>query len=266
MKSNVVLLGAGLELGESVREVCPTCGGGSTKEKSLSITKTPEGLVWQCFRATCAERGGTSRGGTLPPKIAEPEKKRRAVFDGVTKALDERHLERIHKLWRISDPPHWWYAPERGRVAMSVRSPKYTHRGWVLRDIWGTKQIKALTYIDEGQESLSWYRKDQSAPTVVVEDIPSAVRASAYVNAVALLGTRMGLDRAMEIAEYAPRPIVIALDQDATVESIKMAQRYSLLWDGPIVLPLRKDLKDMTEDELISTLTQWQLRRMENES
>lgn len=256
MKSNVVLLGAGLELGETTREVCPTCGGGSTKEKSLSITQTPEGLVWQCFRAKCSERGGTSRGGTAPPlKIAAPEKKRRAVFDGITKPLDERHLERVHKLWRISDPPHWWYAPERGRVAMSIRGPKYTHRGWVLRDIWGTKQIKALTYIDEGEESLSWYKtKGTSAPTVLVEDIPSAVRVSAHVNAVALLGTRMGLDRAMEIAEYAPRPIVVALDQDATAESIKMAQRYALLWDGPIVLPLSKDFKDMTEDELNDTL------------
>jgi hypothetical protein len=133
---------------------------------------------------------------------------------------------------------------------MSVRSPKDLPRGWILRDIRGNARVKALTYIDEGEEGLSWYKTSPHAPTVLVEDIPSSVRASQYMNAVALLGTGIGLPRALEIAEYASRPIIVALDQDATSLSFKWARKYSLLWGDVMVLPLKKDLKNMTEEEL----------------
>lgn len=133
---------------------------------------------------------------------------------------------------------------------MSVRSPNDQHRGWVLRTLGNTERTKALTYIDEDEEGLSWYKTTPNAPTVVVEDIPSAIRASKHVNAVALLGTGIGLARAIEIASAAPRPIVVALDQDATALSFKWARKWSLLWGDVVVLPLTKDLKDMTEEDL----------------
>ena len=134
---------------------------------------------------------------------------------------------------------------------MSVRSPKYMHRGWVLRDMRGVARSKALTYIDEGEVAQSWYRINHNAPTVVVEDIPSAVRVNmSGVNAVALLGTLVNEDKAIEIARYAPRPVVIALDQDATARAFQIARKFGLLWDHYRVLPLNKDFKDMTEDEI----------------
>ena len=83
-----------------------------------------------------------------------------------------------------------------------------------------------------------------------MEDIPSAVRASAHVNAVSLLGTGVGLGKAMEIAKYASRPIIVALDQDATSASFNIVKKYGLMWDTVIVLPLRKDIKDMNDKEL----------------
>ena len=132
---------------------------------------------------------------------------------------------------------------------MSVRSPKFVHRGWVLRDITGRSRTKALTYIDEGQEGLSWYKTTPNAPTVVVEDIPSAVRASRYVNAVALLGTGIGADRALEIAENSSS-VIMALDNDALALSFRWARRYALLWGDVEVQPLKKDIKDMNEDDI----------------
>lgn len=257
MKSIIVLLATDLPLGATVHEICPTCEGGSTREKSLAITRNEDGsLVWVCHRATCPERGGTSKGSTNLIKVASQAPKPRAKFDGVTEPLGEKHLERIQELWGITDPPHWYHAPERNRVAMSIRSPKYVHRGWVLRDIWGRSQVKALTYIEEGEEALSWYKhNDPSAPTVLVEDIPSAVRAGRYASSVALLGTKMGTDRAMEIAKNA-NGIVIALDQDVTAKSFELAQQYALLWGDVTVLPLERDLKDMKEEELCELLLQ----------
>jgi predicted nuclease of predicted toxin-antitoxin system len=166
--------------------------------------------------------------------------------------LDTYYSEWILKNWGIESPEHWWYTPEYGgRIAMSIRSPKFLHRGWVLRDISGRAKTKALTFIDDNEESLSWYKTNPNAPTVVVEDIPSAVRASMHgVNAVALLGTRMGTDRAIEIAQNTNSQVIITLDNDAVDLSFAHAKRYSLLWGSVSVLPLSKDIKDMTDDEI----------------
>jgi hypothetical protein len=57
-----------------------------------------------------------------------------------------------------------------------------------------------------------------------------------------------------EIATHSTRPIVIALDQDATSKAFQHAERYSLMLDSPIVMPLDKDFKDMTDEELKGTL------------
>lgn len=240
----------------SQREVCPRCNGGNSGEKSLSITRSEDGhLVWQCFRMSCPEKGGTNEGLSIP-KIVIAETKPRKEFSGTTKPLTEFHLARIKALWGIENPPYWYYTPDYGgRVAMSIRSPKYMHRGWVLRDIRGTARNKALMYMEPHEETLSWYRTNNTAPTVLVEDIPSSVRASRYMNAVALLGTKIGMEKAIEIAEYAQRPIIIALDQDATRESFKHAKKYGLMWGDVRILPLTKDLKNMSEDEVRTLLT-----------
>ena len=133
---------------------------------------------------------------------------------------------------------------------MSVRAPKYTQRGWVLRDIQGTARSKALTYLNEDETPLSWYKDHDKRGTLLVEDIPSAVRASKYCNAVALLGTGVGLDRATEIDVCAPRPIVVALDQDATDQAFAIINRWNLLWGNVKILPLKHDLKDLQEKDL----------------
>jgi len=246
--SEIILLAADLSPGESIRDTCPFCGGGSKQEQSFVVTRDEDNsLVWVCHRASCGAKGSTRRGTTAqhtPTSTPKPKKK----FTGSTEALSERLKDHIYRLWGISEPEHWYWTPQYGgRVAMSVRSPKYHHRGWVLRDVRGRSSVKALTYIDEGEEGLSWYKTTPGAPTVIVEDIPSALRAGTYVNSVALLGTGVGLSRAEEIASYATRPIVVALDQDATSTAFKIARRYALLWGDVEVLMLDKDIKDMEE-------------------
>ena len=254
-RTTIILLASSQDNGDTIRYICPRCEGGNSGEKSLSVTRDESGhLVWQCFKDKCPEKGGTDSSVTST-KVVKVAKKRKE-FKGTTKPLSDYHLRRINALWGITDPPYWYYTPEYGgRVAMSVRSPKYMHRGWVLRDIRGTAQVKALNYIEEGEESLSWYKNASNKNgTILVEDIPSAVRASKYVSAVALLGTAIGKDKAIEISEHAARPIVLALDQDATAKSFDIVRRYGLSWEDTKILPLKKDLKDMTEDELCTTL------------
>jgi len=256
IKSEVKLYGAELSLGESIREICPLCGGGTSSEKSLVITRDDSGgLVYVCHRASCGSKGSTIyKGGSGLPSL-KPEKKVRKTFDGVTVPLSDSLRERLFNMWGVTDAEYWYWTKDYGgRLAMSIRSPKYTHRGWVLRDIQGRSALKALMYLDEDEESLSWYKTHADKGTVLVEDIPSAVRASEYVNSVALLGTGVGLNKASEIAEYAPRPLIVALDQDATVTSFRLAQRYAALWGDVRIQMLQKDIKDMEEKDVCQLL------------
>lgn len=255
--SDVHIIASNLEPGETTRELCPRCGGGSTKEKTLTVTLDYDGgLLWNCFRDRCDERGRT--GGTTLPRETVAREKVVKRFEGQTSPLSDFHLERIRKKWGITEPPYWyWTGDYGGRIAMSVRSPKYMHRGWVLRDLRGVARAKALTYMEPEEIQQSWYKVNRNAPTVVVEDIPSAVRVSMHsVNAVALLGTIINVEKATELAIYASRPIVIALDQDATVKAFQIARKYGLMWDEYRVLPLEKDFKDMTDEQIQQKLGQ----------
>ena len=251
VQTQIVLLAARLSMGENTREICPVCDGGSTREKSLSITMFEDGIKWKCFRASCGVKGTTMPEDNLCDIPVTTTMVKKSTFEGHTKKLSEFHLQKIETLWSITNPDFWYWTPEYGgRIAMSIRSPKYRHRGWVLRDIRGMARQKALNFINEGEQGLSWYRRHKKGPTVVVEDIPSAVRAEKYMNSVALLGTGIGPDRALEIADYATRPVILALDQDATALSYQMGDMWKLLWDEVKVLPLRRDLKNETEDNL----------------
>lgn len=255
MFSDIVLLGINLSEGESMRVICPVCRGGDSAEQSLSITRN-EGLVWQCFRAKCGIAGATN-GAAFSKDIALPTKRAKKQWDGITHELPCEVAKRISSLWGIDDPPYWyWTTDYGGRVAMSIRSPRDTHRGWQLRALRSNVPVKALTYTNEGEEALSWYKTQPGAPTIIVEDIPSAVRASKYVNSVALLGTGVGAVRALEISEHTTNGVIIALDQDATGLSFRWARKWSLLWGDVKVLPLKVDIKNMNEQELKELLNE----------
>lgn len=254
----ITLAANDLSIGDTLRIVCPQCNGGSGNEKSLTVTLSDEGhVIWNCFRAKCEYKGATGVSASLSQRATKiPEKPK--IHEISTSELSVQYLEWIRDKWGIIEPRHWYYTPMYGgRIAMSVRGPKGQHRGWVLRDVSGRARAKALTFMDSNEEGISWYRTSPNAPTVLVEDIPSSVRAGQYMNAIALLGTGVGLSRAVEISDNAPRPIVIALDQDATEQSFKILKNYALMWEDTRILPLHKDFKDMTENELKRTLGEY---------
>ena len=217
------------------------------------MTNRDGAVLWQCFRARCGIQGGS---GNTTPSVPSEVRAPKPRWEGDTHELPDKVKERVAALWGLSEVPDWYWTTDMGgRIAMSVRDPQDVHRGWVLRAITSGARAKALTYIEQG-ESLSWYKRHQSAPTLLVEDIPSALRASKYVNAVALLGTTVSSSKALEIAKHSTKPVIIALDQDATSLSFWHKKRYDLLWDGAEILLLTKDIKDMKEKELWKLFTQ----------
>ena len=255
--------------GQTDRTICPVCRGGQSGEHSLTITVKDDMSVWyNCFRAACETTKGvlnisTSYNQTNSKILhkSEPLKKRK-VFEGTTVPLTEYEKKYMRINWGIKHPHYWWHTYKYGqRIAMSVRSPLYTHRGWVLRSILGNCATKALTYIEDNEVPLSWYSNPEAEfdATVLVEDIPSAIRASYHVTkAVALLGTGCGIDRASEISKFASGPILIMLDQDATVHACNMLEKHGLLWNSTRgaakVVPLKLDLKDMHDVDVRLTI------------
>lgn len=261
-REDVLLEAAELDDGESVRIVCPVCGGGSSKERSMSITKTDGTVLWNCHRLSCegpGARGAAGDRGGYFVRTKQPERQRKITpytgslshLNGEWRSFLEEKIGWTEEHLIIARP---MYADEEDRVAFPIFGPLGYRRGWVLRSYEPFERTKALTRMDVDEPHLSWYRRKNNNSCIVVEDIPSAVRASIYSDAVALMGTGCNYDYAMEIAAYYPN-VVWALDSDATAESIRLCRKYSALFRDSRVLILDKDLKDQEEEELMRNIT-----------
>jgi hypothetical protein len=124
--------------------------------------------------------------------------------------------------------------------------------GYVVRKLDGQVGPKTLSFLDGNKGA--WYGCEGSSELVIVEDQLSALRASEYMNAVALLGVNM-TDEVVRCIEKAPgyTGIFLALDADAFPTAIKLAHRVRPKFKMK-VMKLKQDLKNMNEQELIDTL------------
>jgi hypothetical protein len=226
----------------------------------LTVTRKEDGgIVWNCYRASCEERGGHGGNGSYhrdgdrkaAPKPVRP-------FEGPLRALTEQEASFLEE--KIG-----WYElhrrtigrvrfePEAGRYAFPVFGPDKRRRGWVFRSWDDFVRTKALTHMDRDEPHISWYRTQQDGETWIVEDIPSAARIALYRDSLALCGTTCGDDYIAEIAAHTDE-VVWALDEDATAKAIKFHRKYGALFESSRVQPLEKDAKDMTEPELRALL------------
>lgn len=262
-RSEILLEAAGLEDEGHVRIVCPTCGGGSSKERSLSLRRTEGTVLWNCHRASCNERGASGDRGSYfvrtKQEDSEPRRARITPYEGELVHLPEEWLDYLEEKigWTTEHMAKGraMLAAGEDRVAYPIFSPLGYRRGWVLRSYDPSERTKTLTRMDVEEPHLSWYRHVNNASCVVVEDIPSAVRASLYTDSVALCGTGCNREYAMEIAAHY-KDVVWALDADATDQAIRLMRKYALLFESSRVLTLENDLKDTEEKELCVILSE----------
>ena len=250
------LLASHLGAGDRERIVCPKCKGGSSKEPSFVIGKLPSGkTVYKCYRASCGY-SGAERG------LAKPRVKHKAVqanpYRGPLMSLDKDQEEFLEGRigWgaaeRALGRPLW--APEVGRYAFPINTPQGRVRGYVLRSYDPGQGAKAWTRMTKADEPCaSYYRQFSEDSVLLVEDIPSAVRAAQYTNVVALLGVgNMAIME--EIKEAGFKKVTWALDADAYSTSLKKHARFKHFFDSSAVIKLKKDLKDMTPKEVYLVL------------
>jgi len=243
----------GLRVEESHRGHCPKC---KADEEAFIVTRKANGLVFICHRASCDLRGCIRSGGegyVLERSVGKLQEKPpldASSFRPLSKA-DLRGLEGRYGLAPAQiRAAGWLFVPESGRIAMPIWSPRGVQRGWVLRSLEVSHRAKALTYKEVDGPMPSWHGP-RGGPVVVVEDIPSAVRAAKYTGAAALIGTTLSTDKVLELLEWSSR-VILALDIDATSKAIDYAKKYS--WMGNLCVIslsniMRGDIKDMDSEE-----------------
>jgi hypothetical protein len=255
IRDEIELEGETLSEGDSTYCKCPSCG-----EGTFSITRTDEGnLLYHCFRASCvSNRGGCIGSSNVHATRVGKPRKQRAIFSHATRRLsDVEQLDLQTRLgWkghhRLSALPH--YCDALDRYAFPIIDTLGDRRGWVLRT-WDGRTPKALTYLDSDCPRLSHYAGGERhcRSVVVVEDIPSAVRAAEYHNAVSLQGTACNVTDALEIASMYDH-VIWCLDDDAFTQGLRLQREHSFLFKQSDVIRPRCDLKDMPEAELAQLL------------
>jgi hypothetical protein len=249
-----------LGIGETKRMDCPTCG----RAKTFTVTRKDDGAVWNCYSVHCGNKGATGAGNraTLVRTRNEAIAHKIHPFMGELKELDEQ--QRTFLRLRVGFGEQEFgrsgvrYAPMEDRYAYPIYSPTGRRRGWVLRAYDGhDPRWKALTRLEVAEPHLSWYQgTGHTNRVLVVEDIPSAVRAASFFPGwvVAMCGGGLGSDYVREIQAYA-KHVVWAFDGDATVAALSHHRRFGICFESSVVLPLDSDFKDMDDDSIKEKLS-----------
>ncbi len=258
----ITLLAEPLGLGETVRSHCPVCQG---SKPTLTVTRKEDGsVVWNCYRLACDFRGASHSHGYYPSSAPKAEAREiPKEYTGELRRLSEAEEQILCDRTGITPVQaaraRIRYAVAERRYAFPVLSPAGRRRGLVLRSYSGGFP-KALTVKETTEPMLAWAAVSDAVPrdgpTFVVEDLPSAVRASEYVHAVALLGTSCSQEYALEIAAFGG-DVVWALDADATAKAIKLYREHMNLFERSRVVTLERDLKDMDEAALADLLRRY---------
>ena len=244
----VTLAGIDLEPGESKYDSCPECG----RDGKFSITRTDTGLLYHCFRDACGVSGHVGAVGVAmqPKKGKQVKPDTLHPYEGELYPLTGLQRARfvinngLHR--RATEAGRFKWAPDEKCYAFPMMDPRGYERGVLLRRYDG-REPKALTRQHTAGPRQSWYvHDDDFSRVILVEDQVSALKLSRYCTAVALLGTSMSHEAAIEVSTTRPKHVTIALDEDAINTAYKLKRWFGLLWPSTDVLHLRKDVKDMT--------------------
>jgi hypothetical protein len=255
LTTDVALMAADLGNGGKTRVLCPACQGGTHNEQSMIVSKDDLGNVsYYCFRDSCRVSGYAGRSPVEAERRVRP---RTNPYTGRIDALSFEDEERLRCTYNMNTAEMYQlgarWAPEVRRFMFPVWSPvlaaSWPMLGYVGRSLEGAIP-KAVNYVSIADVPfLSFYKRGSKQRRIVVEDIPSAVRAATYMPSVALNGTGITQDALHLLARTSPN-IVIALDADATNRAWMHAREHQLLFESIEVRPLQQDLKGMKRDQL----------------
>ena len=235
-------------------------------------------VKWTCFRASCGMHGVYRLTGKDGIQIVSGNVKKsnkptdRKRYSGRTYRLTDDEREWFWQKYRLSRHHlQMWpiYRAEDLRYNVPITN-EYGHTCGEMMYYFpqlagkGLPFPKRQIYIDTAFEPMSWYRagpmrkakhyqnfSHDPSTLIVVEDQLSAIRASMYCDALALLGTDLTAGKRSVLArmiEFNYNRIIIALDSDAFK---KATEAYLKLWalsDSIEIHRLTEDIKDQRDD------------------
>lgn len=258
--------------GENTRSIeCPFCPPHDKEPNSFSVTRSDEGLLFNCYRAKCKQSGFIP---SIPITVTDrPDKKNKVnSFTYEVSKLSNEQYRRLILNYNLTvdeiDSNEIQWVSETRRLAIPLFDKNYLRWGWEAKIIKGLEPpwikgkgtTKSIVYPTQESYTRLYYpklskeyvkeRSSMNEDTIVlVEDVFSAIRVMRYRDSAALLGCNLDLVQVLELMD-GYKNIILALDADATQKAIKIAKEYSGYFEHFEVKQLNKDPKDMSENEL----------------
>lgn len=244
-------------------QVCPACNGGSSKEKSFSVSRSGGVLLYNCFRATCNFGGaiGSTKVSSRSGSISERDRNQAYIGTAPLNPDDVKFLAEkfgltgdaieLAGIKRTSSTTGIYS----GRICFPIYGPDLRQRGACYRSYSGATP-KSLTQLnDSGAIAMSWYvRKRKSKALVIVEDQVSAIKLSSFYDSVALLSTNLSEAKVKEIADKKYPRVYLCLDNDATNVAVNLMIKLRYKLPSLQMIGLDKDIKNMNKEEFASFL------------
>ncbi len=264
IRAEVKQLAADMELGEQRSGLmCPSCGGGLSADRSFSIEREAQRANYCCHRSSCGWKGSVNMSALAVSEIPkrakwEPEPiKMLELPDDAKQILKDRYHFSVDEI--LLSRSKW---SDSNKLVLPIIDRFSNTVGYVLRSLDGSLPKSKIFMTRPENPCMAWYPKQHgfkhlyslTEPVLIVEDQLSAIRASKYITAVALLGTHISDHKLSEIKKTGTSSVVLALDEDATSKSAGYVTRLSGLFDRVRMRYLKKDLKDCTDEELVDVL------------
>ena len=241
------------ELGtnETGRFLCPGCGGGSSKEKSLVITAYTHHIVYHCFRAKCGTTGALSTTGEVrqAPKVKAKPRPYGGPLYPVPKEIHDLVFGKYELSPDVVRDQGITYAPEINRI----RFPLHNYMGYVfgenLRGVLPEQKPKALMNKFNDVPSLHFpLGMEVGSVLVLVEDQISSIKVAQVHPCAALMGTNLDLKGLKQLLVLGVKKVILMLDGDdaGLVASVKLSkQLLPFMETANCILPDGMDPKDL---------------------
>lgn len=230
--------------GDVFRMVCPFCN--AQHEHSMRVCVYPDKIVYNCYRAKCTAIGAIGGKYNEQKKKGFKAKFCKENMSNLPLPLIDALIDKYEINGSDSSYNGFRWLPQTKRLYM----PVYSHTGapWgAVAKQWKYPDKKPKTVLFRHTDSTTglhypYNYTTRGGPLVICEDILSSVKLSHLMKSVALLGTYMSDEMAVELARQS-NTLYLFLDNDAVDKAVKIRKKYAALGDWRIIIN-DKDPKD----------------------
>ena len=247
---------------------CVFCNGGSTRERSFSVTRSDEATaLYCCHRASCSRKGRVACPGYRLLEQVQPKKPVPSTHVYPYTEIALGYQWRLH-LWAkyglTADEvirAHWRETKEDGGLVIPLRDrfqsrvgAEVRYKTWVKDGSHNGPKTRIFYEQPVRTPNFFWPQSgSREGPVVVVEDALSALKVSRLYIAAALHGSHLSRVYLDEIFAASPH-LVLALDNDATFKAFDYQKDFGIYGNFKVAV-LGQDLK-YEEDAQIKTIVE----------